>query len=77
MKLMLFAVMMLVLAACTSPAPYKPSPSAASSEPSDVNKSTFKSDVIDCERTAALAGTGGKGAAFDRCMRARGHIPGR
>ena len=77
MKLMLCAVMMLYLAGCTSPAPYGPSPSATSSGPSNTNKSAFNSDVIDCERNAALAGAGGKGAAFDSCMRARGHTPGR
>jgi len=37
---------------------------------------TFRTDTTDCERQAALAGAGGKSAAFESCMRARGRTPG-
>lgn len=34
-------------------------------------------DATECEREAILAGPGGKAAAFDSCMRARGHTTSR
>lgn len=34
-------------------------------------------DAAECERQAILAGPGGKAAAFDSCMRAKGHTTAR
>jgi len=64
--------LMLFLPACAQQ--YAPRPIPSSSGPTT---NSFKTDAIECERQAALAGVGGKSAAFDSCMRARGHTPSR
>ncbi len=75
MKLAIFAVMLFSFG-CAGSAPYRSAPSGASSNNSRA-RGSFDSDVIDCERQAAVATIGSKGAAFSACMRARGRTPGR
>jgi hypothetical protein len=38
---------------------------------------SLSQDATECERQAILAGPGGKAAAFDSCMRAKGHTTAR
>jgi len=64
--------LLLFLPACAPQ--YAPRANPSSSNPPT---NSFKTDGIECERQAALAGAGGKSAAFDSCMRARGHTPSR
>jgi hypothetical protein len=75
MNLALLAVM-LFLFGCAGTAPSRSAPSSASSNESRA-RGSFDSDVIDCERQAAVATIGGKGEAFSSCMKSRGHAPGR
>jgi len=69
MKIGLIAALML-LAGCAAS-----SPASRRSE----NRATgnFSQDATECERKAILAGPGGKAAAFDSCMRAKGHTTSR
>jgi hypothetical protein len=63
-----------LLSACaTQPPPPPPPPTVGSANPTP---NSFRTDATDCERQAALAGAGGKSAAFESCMRARGRTPG-
>lgn len=65
------------------PNPYGGSESATSGSSSSGTSSETRStnslsqDAAECERQAILAGAGGKAAAFDSCMRAKGHTTGR
>jgi hypothetical protein len=78
MKLSLIAVLLFLLPACaTQPPPPPPSPTVSSPANPNPTPTSFRTDATDCERQAALAGAGGKSAAFDSCMRARGRTPGR
>jgi hypothetical protein len=70
-KLTLIAAPLFLLPACaTQPPPPRPTVSSANPTPN-----SFRTDTTDCERQAALAGAGGKSAAFETCMRARGRTP--
>ena len=74
MKVKLFAAASLFLASCASPNPYPSGGNPGRISPNENPSSNeFSRDAVDCERKAALAGTGGKAAAFDSCMRAKGH----
>lgn len=89
MTLRLFALILLLLAACAPARPYRPAPesygtssgSAASETlsrpPAPAPANSYSQDAVECERKAAFAGIGSKGEAFASCMRARGHAPGR
>jgi len=73
-KLTLIAALLFLLPACaTQPPPPPPRPIVSSTTPAP---NSFRTDATDCERQAALAGAGGKSAAFETCMRARGRTPG-
>ncbi|MGH7794705.1 MAG: hypothetical protein ACREQ2_07385 [Candidatus Binatia bacterium] len=88
MKPGLFAVMLLIAGCAPAQSPYRPGPApyggstGAETGSGGVTSQTaspnsYGQDAVDCERKAALAGIGSKGAAFSNCMRARGHTPGR
>ena len=82
MKLSLIAALLFLLPACATqqPPPPPPPPTVSNANPtSSANPApnTFRTDATDCERQAALAGAGGKSAAFETCMRARGRTPSR
>jgi len=77
MKLALLAVM-LFLFGCAGAAPSRPAPTPGSAPSSESReRGNFDSDVVDCERQAAVATIGSKGEAFSSCMKSRGHAPGR
>jgi hypothetical protein len=87
MKLGLLAITLLI-AGCAPAQPYR---SGAGTYGGSAGSSTgggsvtsqpapatsYSQDAVECERKAAFAGIGSKGAAFSNCMRARGHTPGR
>jgi len=72
MKLNLIAALLFLLPACATQPPPPPRPTVSSTNPTP---NSFRTDTTDCERQAALAGAGGKSAAFESCMRARGRTP--
>lgn len=75
MKLGPFAAVML-LAGCASSYPHRyPSVPNEDRRTNVESRSTdtFRHDVTECERKAALSGAGAKAEAFNNCMRARGH----
>ena len=79
-----FLVIILLIAGCAPAQPYRPgagttaSGTATGSVTSQTAPATsYSQDAVDCERQAAAAGIGSKGEAFSKCMRARGHTPGR
>ena len=91
MKLGLLAVMLLIVA-CAPSQPYHPEPApysgssgsgtSAGTSSSAVTTQTkpatsYSQDTVECERKAALSHAGSKGEAFAKCMREKGHSPGR
>ena len=69
MKIELFAGLMLLAGCAASPPMSRPSESKTTGNVSQ--------DATECERKAILAGPGNKAAAFDNCMRAKGHTTSR
>jgi hypothetical protein len=91
MKLGLVTLLLLIAACAPSqtsrpaPAPYSGSSasgttagtgSAGVSTPTRPATS-YSQDAVECERKAALSQAGSKGEAFAKCMREKGHTPGR
>ena len=83
MKLILLAAI-LFFAGCAAPSPYPTQPADSSGAASGnrsviINNpggSRIRQDAYECEREAAMSGVAGaKAEAFNRCMRARGHLP--
>jgi len=69
MKIGLFAALMLLAGCAAGPPMSRPSESRTTGN--------FSQDANECERKAILAGPGNKAAAFDSCMRAKGHTTNR
>lgn len=80
MKFALFAFLLLI-ASCVPPQPPRPGldpyGGTGGTTGSGRASANLSRDAAACEREAILAGPGGKAAAFDSCMRARGHTTGR
>jgi hypothetical protein len=87
MKLCL-PIILLLIAGCAPAQPYRPGAATPSGTTASgtatgsvtgqtVPASSYSQDAVDCERQAAVASIGSKGEAFSKCMRARGHTPGR
>jgi hypothetical protein len=91
MRLGLLAVMLLFVACAPSqtsrPGPAPISGSSASATTAGAGSAgvttptkpatSYSQDAVECERKAALSQAGSKGEAFAKCMRERGHTPGR
>ena len=79
-----FLVIILLIAGCAPAQPYRPGAGTPGGNPASgtvtsqtAPPSSYSQDAVDCERQAAVASIGSKGEAFAKCMRARGHTPGR
>lgn len=82
-------VVIILFAGCAPSQPYRSgpgpygggsgSPTGGSSGMSSDTRptSSLSQDATECERKAILAGPGNKAAAFDSCMRAKGHTTSR
>jgi hypothetical protein len=85
MKLGLLAAMIL-LTGCVAPRAYPPAPAGSRSTTSQSRipsaetggMDTFSRDAYECERAAVMSGVAGsKAEVFNKCMKAKGHTPGR